>query len=381
MSLDVGELGCACPTLEAGYNCACEVRNMTLFIASVAIVLLISALCSLTEAALYSVRLPYVRRLVEGGSPAGLVLKKFKENMERPIAAILILNTAANTAGAAVAGAQANHLFGENVLIAFSVCFTLAVLFFSEIIPKMVGVVHSRPVARNLALPLNALVTLLHPVIRLVERVSKLLRPKGPVIAAPEDEVRQLAMLSAEEGSILQLEADLVKNALALDKITAREIMTPRPVVEKLSEATTVGEASHAFDEWIFSRIPVYAADDPEKWIGVVLSRDILAALARDDFSARLGSLARTLDFVSDQTPGHILLRKFIKSRRHLFAVVDEYGSVVGIVTLEDILESVIGQEIMDEVDVTADLQDLAKQRRRRELRSKPDETPPKGAR
>ena len=342
---------------------------MTLFAVSVATVLLVSAMCSLSEASLYSVRLPYIRRLVEAGNRSGIVLKKFKENMERPIAAILILNTAANTAGAAVAGAQANRLFGEGVLIAFSVTFTFAVLFFSEIIPKMLGVVYARTVAQYFAVPLNAVVTLLHPVIRVVESVSKQLKPKGPVIAAPEDEVHQLAMLSAEEGSILQLEADLVKNVLALDEITAREIMTPRPVVEKLSENTTAQEAARAVPEWIFSRIPIYAENDPEQWTGVVLSRDILAALARDDFDASLASLARPLDFVSDQTPGHILLRKFLKTRRHLFAVADEFGSVVGIVSLEDILESVIGQEIMDEVDVTADLQDLAKQRRRRHLR------------
>lgn len=351
---------------------------MTLFIVSVATVLLVSAACSLTEAALYSVRLPYIRRLVEAGSPAGTVLKKFKENMERPIAAILILNTAANTAGAAVAGAQANALFGERVLVAFSASFTLAVLFFSEIVPKMMGVVYSRPVAHYLAIPLNALATLLHPVISVVEQVSKVLKPKGPIFAAPEDEVRQLAMLSAEEGSILQLEADLVKNVLALDKITAREIMTPRPVVEKLPDDTTAGQAAKDVEEWIFSRIPIYSATDPEKWVGVVLSRDILSAVAKGDLDANLGSLARPLEFVSEQTPGHVLLKKFLKSRRHLFAVADEYGGVVGIVSLEDILESVIGQEIMDEVDVTADLQELAKQRRRRELRARDDVASPK---
>ena len=342
---------------------------MALFILSVATVLLVSAACSLTEASLYSVRLPFIRRLVENGSRAGEVLKKFKENMERPIAAILILNTAANTAGAAVAGAQANRLFGENVLIAFSVTFTFAVLFFSEIIPKMIGVVYARTVSQYFAIPLNALVMLLHPVIRLVERVSKWLKPKGPVIAAPEDEVRQLAMLSAEEGSILQLEADLVKNVLALDMTTAREIMTPRPVVEKLSGDTTVREAAEAIPEWIYSRIPIYDAGDTEHWTGVALSRDILGALAKDEFDTPVSALARPLDFVSDQTPGHILLRRFLKTRRHLFAVTDEFGSVVGVVTLEDILESVLGQEIMDEVDVTEDLQELAKQRRRRNLR------------
>ncbi len=341
---------------------------MTIFIVSVATVLVVSALCSLTEASLYSVRLPYIRRLAEGGSSAGAVLLKFKQNMGRPIAAILVLNTAANTAGAAVAGAQANHLFGEHVLLVFSVLFTLSVLFFSEIIPKMVGVLHARPVARHTALPLNALITLLRPIISLVEHVSKRLKPKGPLIAAPEDEVRQFAMLSAEEGSIMQVEAELVKNALALDKVTARDVMTPRPVVEKLSDALTVRDAVHDAQKTVYSRIPVFSDDDPETWVGVVLSRDVLAAHARNELDRTLGSLARPIDFISEKTPGHVLLRKFIKTRRHLFAVADEYGGVVGVVTLEDVVESVIGQEIMDEVDVTADLQDFAKQRRKRNL-------------
>lgn len=338
---------------------------MTLFVATVLLVMAISAVCSLSEAALYSVRLPFIRGLAESGSPAGRVLQKFKKNMERPIAAILILNTVANTAGAAIAGAEAGDLFGARAFLVFSVLFTLAILFFSEIVPKILGVVHNRAVCQAVALPLNALVTVLHPLLRVVERVGKLLRPRGSILAYPEDEVRQVAMLSAEEGSILKLEAELVKNALALDKVTARDIMTPRTVVQKLESGKSVRDASQEIPEWTFSRIPLVADNDPEKWVGVVLSRDILSALAHDRFDQKLGEIARPIDFVPERTRGHVLLRDFLRNRRHLSAVVDEYGSVVGIVTLEDLLESVLGQEIMDEVDVTADLQELAKRRRR----------------
>jgi CBS domain containing-hemolysin-like protein len=339
---------------------------MTLFVASVITVLLVSAICSLTEAALYSVRLPYARRLAESGSTPGRLLQKFKLNMERPIAAILILNTVANTAGAAVAGAQAGHLFGDRVVLLFSAGFTLAVLFFSEIIPKVMGVTYNRPVARYLAVPLNALTTMLYPVIRAVETVTRFLQPENPHIAFPEDEVRQVAMLSAEEGSILESEAELVKNALALDQITARDIMTPRPVVQKLASDMTVRQASNEVRDWTYSRIPVHASKEPDRWVGVALSRDILAALARDEFDLTIGSLARPIDFVPESTRGHVLLRHFLNARRLLSGVVDEYGSIVGIVTLEDVLESIIGHEIMDEVDVTADLQALAKRRKKR---------------
>jgi CBS domain containing-hemolysin-like protein len=352
---------------------------MTVFVFSVSAVLIISALCSLSEAALYSVRTPFVRRLAEAGSSAGSVLSKFKRSMEYPISAILILNTAANTAGAAIAGAQARLLFGEQALLWFSAAFTLAVLFFSEIVPKVVGVVYNRNVAKAMALPLNALVVLLMPMLFVVRRTTRWLRPKGRILAAPEDEVRHMVMMSAEEGSILPFEAELVKNVLELNDLTAREIMTPRPVVHKFPSDLTVRDAAAKVDEWTYSRIPVYSAADPEVWTGIVLSRDILSKLAEDEFETTLDGLKKPLHFVSEKTPGHILLRSFLKKRSHLFGVVDEYGGVMGIVSLEDVLESVIGDEIVDEVDSAVDLQQVAKLRRQQQLKKEgTEETDPK---
>jgi CBS domain containing-hemolysin-like protein len=338
---------------------------MLFFLATVFFVMAVSFTCSLTEAALYSVRTLYVRKLADSGSRAGQVLHKLKQNMEKPIAAILILNTTANTAGAAIAGSEATNLFGQWVVLPFSVAFTLAILLFSEIIPKILGVAHNRPVSRVLARPLNVTIFLLGPLIRLVEAISRRITPKGPALAFPEDEIRHMAMLSAEEGSILRFEAELVKNALALDQITARDVMTPRTVVEKLSNESTVRDVAGKTQEWTFSRFPVYEEEDPDKWVGVVLARDILNALAHDRFELKIGALARPIDFVPEGTRGHVLLHDFLRSRRHLSAVVDEYGSIVGVVTLEDILESVLGEEIVDEKDVTEDLQALAKRRRR----------------
>jgi CBS domain containing-hemolysin-like protein len=341
---------------------------MTVFVLSVSVVLVVSALCSLSEAALYSVRTPYVRRLAEAGGSVGKVLSKFKRNMEYPISAILILNTAANTAGAAVAGAQARILFGETAVAWFSAGFTLAVLFFSEIIPKVLGVVYSRRIAKAMALPLNGLVALLSPFLFLIRRMTRWLRPKGRILAAPEEEVRHMVMMSAEEGSILPFEAELVKNVLELNDVSARDIMTPRPVVLKLASSLTVRDAAARISEWTYSRIPIYSADDPESWTGVVLSRDILSRLARDEFDATLEALKKPLYFVSEKTPGHVLLRNFLGKRSHLFGVVDEYGGLVGVVSLEDVLESVIGQEIVDEVDSAVDLQEVARLRRRQQL-------------
>ena len=256
---------------------------MTLFITSVIVVLVVSALCSLSEAAIYAVRLPFVRTLAEQGNRAGEALAVFKDNMERPISAILILNTAANTAGAAVAGAQARFLFGESVLIWFSLSFTLGVLFLSEIIPKVLGVVYNRQISRAIALPLAGVIGVLYPMIWLVQKMSRFLKP-AESFAAPEEEVHQLAMLSAEEGSIMPYEAELVRNVLHLDKVTTREIMTPRPVVFKVPAEMKLADVSKQVKQWNHSRIPIYESQDPEKWNGFVFTREVLTALANDQF-------------------------------------------------------------------------------------------------
>ncbi|MBC8876454.1 MAG: DUF21 domain-containing protein [Planctomycetes bacterium] len=337
---------------------------MTVFVFSVAIVLVVSAICSLTEASFYAVRTPYIRQITESGSRAGQVLAGFKENMERPISAILIINTAANTAGAAVAGSQARILYGETSLIWFSLCFTVAVLFFSEIMPKVIGVVYSRPVATWMALPWAGVITLLYPLIWVIQHSSRIFKPREPVMAAPEEEVHQMAMISAEEGSIMPYEADLVRNVLRLDKVRTRDIMTPRPVVFKLPSDMTLRAVAETVKEWTYSRIPVYAADDPETWEGVVLSRDILSGLANDQFETTLGSLCNRIHFVSEKTAGHVLLETFLKRRTHLFGVMDEYGDITGIVTLEDVMESMLGEEIVDEADTAVDMQEVARRRK-----------------
>ena len=242
--------------------------------------------------------------------------------------------------------------------------FTLAVLFLSEIIPKVAGVVYARPVAKLIAQPWAVIIRLLSPLIWLTQGVSRLLKPSVSFLA-PEEEVHHFAMLSAEEGSIMQHEAEMVSNVLRLDQMVARELMTPRPVVFKLSSDTTLREVANTVAEWTHSRVPVYETDDPESWTGFVLSRDVLAALASDRFDLTLADLRKPLLFVSDSSPGHELLRSFLKHRTHLFGVVDDYGDITGVVTLEDVLESLIGEEIMDESDTAVDLQAVALRRKK----------------
>lgn len=339
---------------------------MSLFIASVATVIIVSAMCSLSEASIYAVRRPFIRTLTATGSAAGPVLESFKDNMERPIAAILIVNTAANTAGAAVAGAQASALFGPESLIWFSLVFTLMVLLISEIFPKILGVVYNRPVARLVAVPWRFAIVVLHPIVWLVEHVSQWLKPSGQVFAAPEEEVKQLAQISADEGSISVDEAAMVRNVLALDDLTAHDVMTPRTVVFRLPSTMTLAEVREHVDEWHHSRIPIYDPQDSDRWTGLVRAADLLAAMAAGDKDTTLDKLSRPLHYVPESTHGHTLLHRFIEEKTHLFAVVDEFGGMAGVVTLEDVFESLIGREIVDEVDKVADLRQMALRRGRR---------------
>jgi len=339
---------------------------MQLFIISVAAVLIVSALCSLTEAALYSVAPAYVRQLAESGTIQGRLLVRFKENIGLPITAILIANTVANTAGASIAGAQARFLFGQSALVWFSVLFTLAVLVLAEIIPKVIGVSRNRAVSRAMAVPLDTLVRALWPLVRLTERFSGAIGgSREPV--APESEIQRIAELSAEEGSILQSEATLVKNVLKLDEIRARDIMTPRTVVFKRPNNLTVKDMSKEAWALPHARIPVHDAIESDDWTGLVLRRDILASLARDQFDMTLKALSKPLEFVPETLPGHDLLSLFIQRRKHLFGVIDEFGHIIGIVALEDVLESLIGEEIVDETDKVVDMREVARKRGRKQ--------------
>lgn len=333
---------------------------LVLFIVSVTFVLLVWAMCSLAEASLYAVRKPYIRQLVQDDHRAGRILADFKENMEQPISAILIVNTVVAAAGASVAGAQASKLFGEENLIWFSATFTIAALLLSEIIPKVIGVAYSQSLSCLVAKPVLVVVTCLYPLIWIIERLSKLMTHRAPRAVAPEEEVQQMAEISAEEGSIMSYEADLVRHVLALDRVTAGEIMTPVSVVVKLPNDLTLSAVHERIAEWNFSRIPLHDPGNDRKWTGFVLTRDILSALALDEFDRSLQTLAKPLHFVRDTAPGHKLLQAFLTKRTHMFGVVTDNAAVVGVVTLEDVLESMIGAEIVDELDLVVDMQQLA---------------------
>lgn len=326
----------------------------------------ISFFCSVSEAVLYSVPWSYIERLRKSGKKSGQTLYRMRQNIDQPIAAILTLNTVAHTAGAAVAGASAARIFGSENLGYFTIIFTVIILIFSEIMPKTIGVTYARSLAPLFAKPLAMLVWIFTPVIWILSLVSKLMQPrraKGDP-AATEEDITALAALSRRAGILKPYEEESIRNILQLDVKQARNIMTPRTVVSSLSIDMTVEEARDEKHCWAHSRVPVFEGDDPEDIVGIVYRRDVLVAAAEDLEDKRLADLMKPVHFVLDTLTLDRLLIKFLESHVHLFVVLDEYGGLSGVVTLEDVLEEILGKEIIDETDEVADMRELARHRR-----------------
>ena len=329
----------------------------------VALVLITSAACSLFEAVLYAIPASEIEALDRDGHASGRILKRLRRRVDRPIAAILSLNTIANTGGGALAGAIAASALGPNRVGYFSAAFTLAILLFSEVIPKTIGVVYSRSLAAFIARPLQILVLIFRPLIALTQLATKLVWKGQQEHRVSDDEVLTLVGLGLRSGDFKAHEAQVIRNVLALETKTAHDIVTPRPVVFALGAQSTVRNAASNPEMKKYSRIPVYD-EDPEDLVGIVHKVAILTAVADDKFDVKLDELMQPIHFVVASTPLDQLMRTLLERRRHLVAVLDEFGGLEGIVTLEDVLEELIGREIVDESDQVVDLRAFAHQRR-----------------
>lgn len=324
----------------------------------------ISAFCSVTEATLYSVPWSRIEQLRREGRASGNILFALRSNVEKPISAILTLNTIANTAGAAVAGAAAASLFGQRFMPVFAVAFTVIILIFSEIMPKTLGVMYARSLAPGLARPLKVLVYSLAPVIWVLGLTTRLLERKTKGPHHTEEDIHALVSLTRKSGVLKPYEELAINNILTLDMKRVRDICTPRTVVFSLPAEHTVAQAREEKGFWGHSRIPVYEDSDPEDIVGVVYRRHIMEALADDEDDTVLSDLMKPVDFVVESLTLDKLLIKFLGTRTHIYVVLDEYGGMSGVVTLEDVLEEILGKEIVDETDEVADLRALARQRR-----------------
>jgi CBS domain containing-hemolysin-like protein len=332
-------------------------------ILAVGLAILISAVCSLFEAVLYSVPLQQVEAMIQDGKFGGRTFRHLRRNVERPIAAILSLNTIANTAGAAFAGAAATAVFGHQWLGYFSAVFTLAILIFSEIIPKTAGVVYARSLAGPVAYALKWLVWTMAPIIWLMSRITRLIGRGSRDEAVTAEEIQVMARLSRRTGGIKIFQEQAIERVLTLQEKTAKDVMTPRTVIFSLNQQLKLSEAVKAAGRWEHSRIPVFDKS-PEDVVGIVHTRDVLVALAKNQTDDHLANMMRPIHFVAETARLNMVLGEFLELRQHLFAVIDEYGGLSGLITLEDILEEILGREIVDESDEVEDKQELARERR-----------------
>jgi len=332
---------------------------------AIIIAILVSALCSIFEAVLYSVPSGHVEVLVRDNKRAGKVLKRLKKDIEKPITAILTLNTIANTMGAAVAGASAAAVLGEQYLGWFSAAFTIAILLFSEILPKTAGVAYAKVLAPWIAVPLAWMVRLLAPLIWLCQAVTRIIPRRGADALISAEEIQAIAVLSRKSGAIEPEQEKVIANILELRNKTVRQVMTPRTVTFSLSEHLTLAEAREMKSQWNqHSRAPVYDKD-PDDVVGIVLRKDVFLDDPGKQGATRLCDLMHPVHFVPETAPLNRLLVEFFERRQHLFVVVDEYGSVTGVISMEDIIEEIVGREIIDESDKAGDLRELARYKRK----------------
>jgi CBS domain containing-hemolysin-like protein len=348
---------------------------MTLLITYLLIAIGVSFLCSILEAVLLSVTPGFVESQLEPNPRRGRVLKDVKDDLDKSISSILILNTFAHTMGAAGVGAQAAKVFGARWETLIALVLTLAILYFSEIIPKTLGANYWRQLALPAAQVIKWLVKLLFPLVWISGRLTDLFAKDNHGTSVSRDELAALAKLGTRHGSLGAQEGELLENILQLRQTRTAEILTPRTVVSALDVTLTVSEAMAQMTQVPFTRLPVYE-QNLDSVLGLVLRPQILEAMLADAGDKSLTEYLVPIFRVSAELPVLTLLDVFIRRREHLFLVEDEYGQTAGIVTLEDAVETLLGREIMDESDTVADMQALARDKYRGRLRESKNSAP-----
>lgn len=324
---------------------------MTIFIAAVSTALVFSFICSISESVLLSISHGQVESLARRGRKAGRLLRDFKRNIDVPIAAILIVNTIAHTVGASVAGATYQNVFDPSTLWIFTIVFTIAVLLFTEIIPKTLGVTFAAQLAGPVARGIQIMTLLLRPLVLVSEAISRRLRGNREVPVTSAEEIRLLAALGRNEGVVGVRTAGMIIGATRLRQLSAEDVMVHRQSVITLSTEYGRAEVLQVLKTSGHSRFPLTEGEGLDSVIGVVLAKELLYWMQENDSAAiPWKELSRELVSVPDSQPLERLLRTFQESRRHLAIVVNEYGESEGIVTLEDVIEEIVG-EIIDEQD------------------------------
>ena len=320
----------------------------------------LSALCSMLEATLLSTPLSYITGLEEQGVKGSLRLKRLKQNPDRPISAILCLNTIANTVGASIVGSLVYEVYGDPLVGIFSTIFTLAILIFSEIIPKTIGTSYWRKLAIPASAIISGMIFIAFPLVWILEHMTKLISSGSNQVSVSREDISAMVSVATEEDVIETEEKKIIQNLLKLDEVTAHEIMTPSTVVEMADSSMTVREFYDS--DLTHSRILIYDDDNSDYVVGYVLRQTVLEKMAEDKFQTSIRDIARPiLTFSEDESVGNIW-EKFLEKKEHISVIIDEYGTFRGLVTMEDVIETMLGQEIVDETDEVVDMQEYAKE-------------------
>ncbi len=323
--------------------------------------IVLSALCSTLEATLLSTPLSYITGLEEQGVKGASRLKRLKQHPDRPISAILCLNTIANTVGASIVGSLVYEVYGDALVGVFSTIFTFAILILSEIIPKTIGTSYWRSLAIPASVIVNGMIFIMFPLVWILEKFTSIISSKSNQISVSREDISAMVSVATEEEVIEKEEKKMIQNLLKLDEITAHEIMTPSAVVEMAESHMSIRDFYDS-EDLTHSRIPVYDEENDEYVIGYVLRQEILEKMAEDNFALPLKEITRPIMNFKEEDTVSDIWEKMLEKKEHISVILDEYGSVRGIVTMEDVIETMLGHEIVDETDEVVDMQEYAKE-------------------
>lgn len=323
--------------------------------------ILTSFTCSLLEAALLSITPSFIAGKINENKTYARAIKKFKDKIDTPLAAILTINTIANTIGAIGVGVQAQAVWGNEYLSIVSGLLTLTILIFSEIVPKTIGALHWKKIAPYIPLMLNIMIySPFFPIIYLAKFVTSALKKDKNQNTLSRSEFHAMAEIGIKEGLFKEEESKILTNLMVFNNIVVESIMTPRTVVLAAPEETTIQDFFEMHEKIRFSRIPIYK-DDIDNITGYILKDDLMQNMIEKNTDSPLKSISRSITVVNERMPIIRLFYKLIGQKEHIAMVVGEYGEMVGIVTMEDLIETLLGTEIMDEFDNIEDMQDQAK--------------------
>lgn len=325
--------------------------------------LIVSFTCSVLESIILSISRPYIQILIDKNMRSGKILKDLKNDIDKPISAILTLNTISHTVGAAVSGAIASSLFGSQWMGLFSAVLTFLILVFSEIIPKTIGAHYWKSLSPASAYLLKGFIIILKPLIIPLNFFSALFMRDNPAALVSKAEIYNFIRMGHKQGVVGSSEFEIIQNLFNLREIRVRDIMTPRTVVFWLDPELTVENVHKEKIKLNFSRIPLYIPRS-NTVTGIVMRRDIMDKIAEKKMDATLKKLGTKPEFVPETISVLKLLNRLVTTKTHLAVVLNEYGDYTGIVTIEDAVETLLGMEIVDEFDPAVDMRELARKKK-----------------